>query len=288
MFGVIAGDMIGSPYERKNIATRDFPLFQPASRYTDDTVLTIATAAALLDNPEATAEDFARNYIAYYKRFPKRGFGKGFREWATAGKLRVSDSYGNGCAMRVSPIAWAFDDFNTVQGFVERSVFYTHNHEESYRGAKAIAHSTWMARNGYSKDRIRKAIQNVFKYTLDETPEDLLAKYHFASCQASVPLAIRAFLESDDYEDCIRTAVVFGGDTDTIAAMAGGIAEAFYGRIPYEIQLLCMERMHGGLLQKTLEFRSKFMGKDADAEQLEYIELLAARPQYTQMSFANM
>jgi ADP-ribosylglycohydrolase len=238
MLGAITGDIIGSPYERYNTQNEAFPLFTRRSRFTDDTILTVAVADTLLQG--GSYED---SLLRWYRQYPVPGYGKGFRAWAQAGTKPVVASFGNGCVMRVSPIGWAFPTIEETFSEAVRSSLYTHHHEESFRAVKAISGAIFIARMGGTKEDIRSLAADMFGYDLLETTEDLLSQHHFASCMASVPQAFRAFLMGKDFESTIRLAILEGGDSDSIAAMAGGIAEAFYGGLPPSISRAVWSRM---------------------------------------------
>lgn len=257
MLGSIAGDVIGSIYERR-AAPENFPLFSDSSRYTDDTVLTIATAAVLNKHDSPTATDFAESYIQYYQEYPNRGFGSGFKVWASIGDVTPVDSYGNGAAMRVSPVAWAYDGLEDIRVGTLLTAFFTHNNIEAFRGARTVTAATYLARKKKSKSDISKYIRTTYGYTLKETSEELNAQFKFSSCQATVPLAIQAFLKGDDFEGVIREAIAFGGDSDTIAAMAGSIAEAYYG-IPDEIVKETRSRLPEEFISVIDEFYEKYI-----------------------------
>jgi ADP-ribosylglycohydrolase len=231
MIGAIAGDIIGSPYEKHNITITEFPLFQSFSRFTDDTVLTVAVADVILHGG-----DYAEAFRRYYNLYPHAGYGPGFRHWAGSAHRGPYNSFGNGSAMRVSPVGFAFDTLEEVLAEAKRSAEVTHNHPEGIKGAQAVAGAIYLARASESKADIKTYIQEAFQYNLDETLDSIRPHYRFdITCQGSVPQAITAFLESDSYEDAVRKAISIGGDSDTIACIAGGIAEAFYGGVPDEI-----------------------------------------------------
>ena len=254
MLGAIVGDIIGSVYEWNNIKTKDFPLFSKESRFTDDTVMTCAVAEGLMNG--GTEDDFIDACKKYGRMFPFAGYGGRFRKWLISEDRKPYNSYGNGSAMRVSPCGWIMDcGFCARTGMwpsngreiARRSAAVTHNHPEGIKGAMAIADAIFMCRfyfGGYSGDyqapindqpeeikrRIRQHIEDEYGYNLSFTLDEIRPGYQFdVSCQGSVPQAIVAFLESTDFEDAIRNAVSIGGDSDTIAAMAGSIAEAAYG-----------------------------------------------------------
>lgn len=228
MIGAIAGDIVGSVYEGANIKSVDFPLFRNASTFTDDTVLTIAVADAIL-----RSEDYASKLKEYYRLYPRRGYGGSFRMWARSDASAAYNSWGNGSAMRVSPVGFAFTSLDTVLEQALRSAAVTHNHPEGIKGAQAVAAAVYLARTGSSKGEIRDYIEHTFGYDLSEPVDTIREYYTFdVSCQGSVPRAITAFLEADNYEDAVRKAISIGGDSDTIACIAGGIAHAFFGGVP--------------------------------------------------------
>ena len=259
MLGAIAGDIIGSPYEfnRNNIKTTDFPLFSERSRFTDDTVMTFAVADAIMRAvpvrggvPEMSA--FADAVIDSMHKFghayPKAGYGSKFVQWLSRRERQPYGSFGNGSAMRVSPVAWAFDDLETVEIFAGISAMVSHNHPEGIKGAQATAAAIFLARSENTKDKIREYITEKYGYSLSRSLDEIRPSYKFdATCQGSVPEAITAFLESTSYEDAVRKAVSLGGDSDTIACISGGIAEAFYNGVPEEIMRGVFERLDDGL-----------------------------------------
>ncbi len=238
MIGGIAGDIIGSVYEGHNIKRTDFPLFGPWNRFTDDTVLTIAVADVILHNG-----DYIDTFKEYVRRYPQRGYGSHFYRWALSDSRKPYYSFGNGSAMRVGPVGFAFDSLEEVLSEAKRSAEVTHDHPEGIKGAQAIAASVFLARKEYGKQYIKDYITTTFSYDLDRTVEEIRPTYRFdVSCPGSVPEAIIAFLESTDFESAIRLGVSLGGDSDTIACMTGGMAEAYYGGVPEDIssQVLLM------------------------------------------------
>ena len=231
MFGSIAGDIIGSVYEWVRIKTTDFPLFQENSDFTDDSVLTIATAYSILNSTP-----YAQTYKDFSRRYPGRGYGESFQAWIMSDTLNPYNSWGNGSAMRVSPVGFAFETIEEVLEQAKQSAEVTHNHPEGIKGAQATALSIFLARNENGKETIRKEITERFNYDLNRTVEEIRPDYYFnESCQETVPEAIIAFLDSDDYEHSIRLAVSLGGDSDTLACITGGIAEAYYRGVPEQI-----------------------------------------------------
>jgi ADP-ribosylglycohydrolase len=254
MIGAVIGDIIGSVYERRNIKTVDFPLFSPRCRFTDDSVLTIATADALLHGiPYDTI------YRRYYRLYPNAGYGGGFIKWAKSAGAGPYNSYGNGSAMRVSPAGYARDDMVGVLEEARISASVTHNHPEGIKGATAVAAAVFLARTGSSKEMIREFTADTFSYDLAEPLDSIRRHYGFdVSCQGSVPEAITAFLESDSYEDAVRKAVSIGGDSDTIACMAGAIAGAFYREIPEEIEKKALSMLDDRLRAVISDFRNNY------------------------------
>lgn len=232
MLGTIIGDIIGSRFEKDNNRSLNFEFFHPDCRFTDDTVLTIAVAKAILE--EMPYALLVREYALEY---PDAGYGGTFKKWMTGEINGAYNSWGNGSAMRVSAVGWAFNDLETVLAEAEKSAVITHNHPEGIKGAQAIAAAVFLARKRKSKAEIKTYITETFGYDLERTIAEIRPTYVFdVSCQGSVPEAIIAFLEGKDFEETIRLAVSIGGDSDTIAAMAGGIAEAFYTLVPKTIE----------------------------------------------------
>lgn len=246
MLGAIIGDIVGSPYEWNNIKTTDFPLFSPRSEFTDDSVMTVAVAEGLLnggkDKPKTEAEIIAamRRYGAWY---PDAGYGGMFSQWLVSAEPRPYFSYGNGSAMRVSAAGWLFDTLEETEEFAEISARVTHDHPEGIKGAKATAAAIFLARHGAGKAEIREAVVTKYGYDLSRSLDEIRPDYFFnETCQRTVPEAITAFLESEGFEDSLRKGVSLGGDSDTLAAITGSIAEAFYG-IPEEIEKQALERL---------------------------------------------
>ena len=228
MLGAIAGDIIGSVYEFYSVKSTDFKLFTPESRFTDDTVLTVAVADCILNDKK-----YAETFRSYGQCYPNVGYGNTFGSWIDSGRLAPYSSFGNGSAMRVSPVGFAFTTLNSVLEEAGKSAEVTHDHPEGIKGAQAVALAIYLAREGYSKDAIRDYVEENFEYDLHRTLDEIRPDYDFdETCQGSVPEAIIAFLESNDYEDAVRKAVSLGGDSDTQACIAGGIAQAFYKKIP--------------------------------------------------------
>jgi len=258
MFGAIAGDIIGSPYEFENTKDFDFPLFNEYSTYTDDTVLTVATAEHLL-----CGVSYVEAYQSYGRNYASVGFGAAFKEWLELDTPEPYNSWGNGSAMRVSPIGFAANSILEAARWAEESAEVTHNHPEGIKGAQATAVAIYLAyKAGASKGDIKSYIEKEFGYDLNQSLKSIQPTYssHFyVSCQRSVPVAIRAFLESNDFVDAIRRSVWVGGDSDTIAAICGGIAEAYYKGIPEEIETEIRNRWPDELTGIIDNFRARFM-----------------------------
>lgn len=255
MLGAIAGDIVGSVFEGSGRKETDFPLFSPRSTFTDDTVLTIAVAAVLLDGG-----DYASSLRHYGRKYPDRGYGGSFYQWLHDDSLGPYNSWGNGSAMRVSPVGFAAKTIEEVLNDAERSAIVTHNHPEGVRGSQATALAVFLARHGASKSEIRHELTERFGYNLKRTVDEIRPGYMFdVSCQGSVPEAIICFLDSSDFEGAIRLAVSLGGDADTMACIAGGIAEAFYGGVPDVIATEVRNRLSEDLLDIVDRFRTRFL-----------------------------
>lgn len=232
LYGSVGGDIIGSCYEWHNVKTKDFPLFPPQARITDDSVLTVATADALLNHL-----GFAAAYRKWGKRYPHAGYGGSFRKWLACADPRPYNSWGNGAAMRISPVGFYCKSESEVLTEARFSAEVTHNHPEGIKGAQAAALAVYLAGTGAGKPQIKEKMESLFGYDLSaKKPDDIRPGYTFdVSCMGTLPVALLAFLESTDYEDAIRNAISVGGDSDTIAAIAGGIALAFYKEMPRNI-----------------------------------------------------
>lgn len=255
MLGAIAGDIIGSPYEFDNVKNTDFALFFSSSVFTDDTVLTVAIADSILSNKE-----YGSSLLEYANRYPQAGYGSMFTRWFQSDTHKPYNSFGNGAAMRVTPIGFAFDTIDEVLKEARRSAEVTHNHPEGVKGAQATAAVVFLARKGETKHGIKHFVETKFKYDLSVTLDDLRPTYKFnETCQGTVPQAITAFLESQDFEDAIRKAVSLGGDSDTLACITGGIAEAFYKKIPQDIIKETRERLPKEFLRVVDLFENKYL-----------------------------
>ncbi len=254
MIGAIAGDIIGSVYEWNNIKTTDFTLFSSTNFFTDDTVLTVAVADCILHG-----YDYADKFREYTRDYPGRGYGESFLMWAVKPNSRPYKSWGNGSAMRVSPVGFAFNELKDVLEEARRTAAVTHNHPEGIKGAQAVAAAIFLARSGEKKPKIKAHIERNFQYDLSQSLDSIRGYYRFdVSCQGSVPQAITAFLESSDYEDAVRKAISIGGDSDTIACITGGIAQAFYGGVPNFIKQKVTEILDNKLNGITADFSRQF------------------------------
>lgn len=254
MIGAIAGDIIGSVFEHDPIKTTSFPLFSESSRFTDDTVLSVAIADAILNQT-----DYGTALKKYGRKYPAAGYGMSFLRWTQSSVTRPYNSWGNGSAMRVSPVGFAFDSVEDVLREAERSAAVTHNHPEGIKGAQATALAIFLARKRADKSEIRSQIQHRFQYNLDRSTDDIRPYYVFdVSCQGSVPESILAFLESEDFEDAVRLAISLGGDSDTMGCIAGGIAQAYYGRISQKIIDSVRQRLPETFVNVVDQFNATF------------------------------
>ena len=258
MYGAILGDIIGSPYEfDMGDKIKDFPLFSEDSYFTDDTVMTLAVAEAFMGAPDD--EDAIRRRLVaamqkWGRRYPGAGYGVRFSRWLESRDPQPYNSWGNGSAMRVSSVAWLYNDLDTVRRMARVSADVTHNHPEGVKGAEATAAAIFLARTGYSKAEIKAYIETEFRYDLSRTCDEIRPNYrHVESCQETVPEAITAFLEGDSFVDVIRTAVSLGGDCDTLTCIAGSIAEGFYA-VPEGLKQECRNRLNDDLRDILLKF----------------------------------
>ena len=248
MYGAILGDMIGAPYEfDRGGKTKDFPMFTEDSRFTDDTVMTVAVAEALLDGCRgedgALRRALADSMRKWGRKYPNAGYGFRFSRWLRAEEAQPYGSYGNGSAMRVSAAGWLYETLSETRRIARMTAEVTHNHPEGVKGAEATAGAIFLARTGRTKEEIREYTVREFGYDLSRSCDEIRPGYrHVESCQETVPEAITAFLEGTDFEDVIRTAVSLGGDCDTLTCIAGSIAEAFYG-VPVLYEAECRARL---------------------------------------------
>ncbi|MEM1214227.1 MAG: ADP-ribosylglycohydrolase family protein [Bacteroidota bacterium] len=259
MLGALAGDIIGSIYERHPHKSTDFPLFGEDCRFTDDTVLTVAVAEAILR--EIPYEQTVRRYA---RAFPGAGYGGRFIGWMTGAITGPYNSWGNGSAMRVSPVGFAFDTKQVVLAEAKATADITHNHPEGVKGAQAVALAVLWARSGYGKAVIKDQLEANFGYDLSTPLADIRPTYQFdVSCAGSVPQSIVSFLESESWESAVRNAVSLGGDADTMASIAGAIAEAFYGGVPAEIEHEVMQRIPDNFKDIITAFYERFNWQEA-------------------------
>ncbi len=263
MIGAILGDMVGAPYEfDRGDKTKNFEMWIPRVRFTDDTVMTVAVAEALLSvGRDAGEEEIKRAVIRamqdWGNRYPNAGYGGRFIGWLFSDDPQPYNSWGNGSAMRVSSVGWLYDSIERTREVARWTAEVTHNHPEGIKGAEATASAIFMARKGFDKDAIKSYIVREFDYDLSRTCDQIRPSYHHVeSCQETVPEAITAFLEGNDFEDVIRTAVSLGGDCDTLTCIAGGMAEAYYG-IPEDMEAKTRERLKSDMLAVLEDFYSK-------------------------------
>lgn len=248
MYGALLGDMIGAPYEfDRGNKSKEFPLFCENSRFTDDSVMTIAVAEALLDSrfldDDSIRAALIKSMRKWGKKYPDAGYGRKFLCWLREKDPKPYGSCGNGSAMRVSAAGWLFDTLEETREKARLTAEVTHDHPEGIKGAEAASGAIFLARTGRSKEEIRDYIVQEFGYDLSRTCDQIRPSYyHNESCQKTVPEAITAFLEGTDFEDVIRTAVSLGGDCDTLTCIAGSIAEAFYG-VPAILKAECRRRL---------------------------------------------
>ncbi len=267
MYGAILGDIIGSPFEfDRGNKTKEFPLFSQRSEFTDDTVMTVAVAEALMKagkDPEKTKELLVYSMQRWGRKVPDAGYGGMFYRWLRQGNPQPYGSYGNGSAMRVSSAGWLYGTLEETRKMARLTAEVTHNHPEGIKGAECTASVIFLARTGKSKEEIREYVVSNFGYDLSRTCDEIRPEYHHVeSCQKTVPEAITAFLEGKDFEDVIRTAVSLGGDCDTLTCIAGGMAEAYYG-VPEELKEECRKRITGEMREVLDEFdRRRKQGKN--------------------------
>ena len=257
MYGAILGDMIGSPYEfDMGNKSKQFPLFSAHSTYTDDTIITLAVASGFLkarglEDPEPIRKILIRQLRHFGRLYPHPygGYGGSFSQWLRTNDPKPYGSFGNGSAMRVSSVAWMYENLETVEAMAKLSAEVTHNHPEGIKGAQAVAAVIFLARTGSTKAQIKAYIKTKYGYDLSRSCDEIRPDYHHVeSCQETVPEAIIAFLEGESFEDVIRTAVSLGGDCDTLACIAGSMAEGFYG-VPAELKQACRDRLPKPLLR---------------------------------------
>ena len=304
MLGAIIGDMVGSVYEFDNIKTTDFPFFSQRSIYTDDSIMTVAVAEWLLTDNQHTHETLEKIMVRYADAFPfpEGGYGGSFAQWLfqpeslvdcktgkVAGKRVPYNSWGNGAAMRASAVGWKFCTLEETERVAALSASITHDHPEGIKGAQATAAAIFLARNGKSKQEIKDYIEQRFGYDLGTHTDELRKTYGWEdSCQGTVPPAIRAFLDSTDFESAVRIAVSLGGDSDTLACITGGIAEAYYGEIPREIFNAAMDKLPESFLYVLKVFeQGSFYGNRASVVGLRQDVPLSER-RYTPENISSL
>jgi len=262
MIGAIAGDIVGSVYEARPIKSKNFPLFDPRCTFTDDSVLTIAVAAAILSGCP-----YRDTVLEIGRRYPHAGYGGSFIRWLFSANPQPYNSWGNGAAMRVSPVGFAF---NTIEEILEQArltAVISHNHPEGIKGAQATALAVFLARKGHGREEIREQIGRCFGYDLQRTVGGIRPVYSFRiSCQETVPEAIVAFLDSVSFEDALRNAISLGGDSDTLACITGGIAEAYYGEVPGNIRAKVQQILPSPLWKIAEEFRRAYCRRGRDSK----------------------
>ena len=262
MLGAIIGDICGSVYEWKPFKTGfpdEVPLVNADACFTDDSVLSIATAEAIL-----LRKDYATAYKTWGRRYPNAGYGGSFYHWMMMDTTEPYNSWGNGSAMRVSPVGWAFGTLDETLAEAKRSAEVTHNHPEGIKGAQSVAAAIFLARNGASKQEIKQYIETTFGYNLNIATQDIWPVYYFeVSCQGSVPESIVSFLESRDYEHALKIAISLGGDSDTMACIAGGIAEAFYRTIPQHLVDFARQKLKKEMLDVIDGFYAMMQCKES-------------------------
>lgn len=267
ILGAICGDIVGSPYEFSPIKSKEFEFINQFSEFTDDTVMTIVNMEWLLDIKEGETEEECKERLISLMheigiKYPNCGYGGHFYGWLVNKHTEPYYSWGNGSAMRVSPIGWMFDTLDDVMKYAKISAEVTHNHPEGIKGAQAIASCVYLARQGKTKSEIQKFVEETFEYDLSRELKDFQKEYRFdVSCMGSVPEAIICFLESETYEDAIRNCVWLGGDCDTTGAMCGAIAEAFYGCLNEELMQNVMNKLDESMKEIVIKFSKMIISK---------------------------
>lgn len=257
IIGAICGDIIGSSREFRPQKTKDFSLYDGYSTFTDDTVMTLAIASWLIKD-KSSKEVLISEIRKFGLKYPNAGYGGMFMNWLNQDNPEPYGSWANGSAMRVSPVSWVADSLEESQKLAKMSAIVTHNHPEGINGALATNDAIYLARNSFTKEKIKKHIEDNYRYDLNRKLDDIRPDYKFdVSCKGSVPESIICFLEAKDYEDTIRNAVSLGGDADTQAAIAGGIASAYWD-VPSKIAARGIKRLDYNLLEVFLEFREKY------------------------------
>ena len=280
MYGAILGDIIGSPYEfDRGNKTKDFPLFSEFSTFTDDTVMTIAVADWILKDKRHTKKGLVARLQEWGRKYahPMGAYGNMFSQWLNKNNPKPYNSWGNGAAMRVSAVGLAFSTLEETMKVAKTCAEVTHNHPEGIKGAQATAAAIFLSRTGSSKEEIRRYVSATFGYDLSRTCDDIRPTYCFdGSCQGTVPESIIAFLDSKDYEDALRLCISLGGDADTMGAITGAIAGAYYNRMPYALYKFGMEKLPDDIKKIISEFDNtyrrdvsyKWRNPDFDKEEL--------------------
>ena len=254
MLGAIIGDVVGSVYEFNNTKDYYFHLLTPRSKFTDDTVMTLAVAKWLTEDKTHSHEYLVQCMRELGLKYPWAGYGGSFKRWLIEREPKPYNSWGNGSGMRVSPVGFYAKSLDEALDLAKISAEVTHNHPEGIKGAQAVAAAIFLARTGHDKAEIKAYVEREFGYDLSRTCDEIRPTYHHVeNCQETVPQAITAFLESTDFEDALRTAVSLGGDSDTLAAITGSIAEAFYG-VPEELRQECRKRLTPELAEILIEW----------------------------------
>jgi ADP-ribosylglycohydrolase len=258
MLGAIVGDVIGSVYEFNNFKTEhpeEVKLFNAKSKFTDDSVMTIAIADAVLND-----RDYAGTAADWGARYPWAGYGSGFIQWLCAKEKKPYNSWGNGSAMRVSPIGWVFETLEETLAHAKRSAEFSHNHPEGIKGAQATAAAIFLGRMGAPKKEIKSYIEREFGYDLNRTTAEIRPNYRFnETCQRTVPEAVIVFLESNDFLHAMKLAVSIGGDTDTLACITGSIAESFYKSVPSDLAVFTEKRLEPPMKAVLNAFRDRYL-----------------------------
>ena len=270
MMGAIVGDIVGSVYEFNNINTKSFPIFSEESRFTDDTVITLAVADGLMNalgkSDAETRLEVIKSMRAFGQAYPFVGYGQKFFRWiASSAVMPPYNSYGNGAAMRVSSAGWLYDTVEDVLKYAKITAMPTHDHPEGIKGAMATAHAIFLSRTGSSKNEIKSSIEKEYGYELNKTVRSITKIGHGPeTCQVTVPEAMICFIEGNSFEEVLANAVSVGGDSDTVGAIAGSIAEAYYG-IPYHIKEEAISYLDDSLLEVVARFAVLMDSKDEDA-----------------------
>lgn len=254
--GGIVGDIVGKPYEFHPVKEKDVPLIMNVSKFSDDSVMTVAVMDWLM------GRDIVESMQFWGKNYSNTGYGKSFWGWLHSKDPKPYNSFGNGSGMRVSPVGWMCDTLEETFDLAEKSANPTHNHPEGIKGAKAIAGSVFLARNAATKDEIRNFCSETFGYDMNRTVDDIRPGYRFeVSCQKSVPEAIICFLDGTSYEDVVKNAISLGGDSDTQACMAGSIAEAFGYEVPENLYDFMLKKITPEMKDVIEKFNEKIKNK---------------------------